>query len=223
MKSWAIAGLTLLLALTCATTLSAAPILVQSAQTLGVETGVGGATQQTLAVFAWTQTSTFTNVSISARLNGSDPTYQGRAYLMNAIGPGTTPAAQVVSATFTAAPPTFVFHDVTLFTGLTLGPDTYYLVLWAPLSSSVIAWSAATNADASFVRAPGVTGGAGFYVAQSPALPVPFAPNQTFFPFIDRSLTYAVVGTPVPEPATLMTLGFGVMCFAARARRKAKR
>jgi hypothetical protein len=88
----------------------------------------------------WSQTGTYTNVSISADVNitGSPgdppvkPTDTGHSFLTTQVGAGTTVANQIASGTFAgtsdwASNP----HPnwITLFTGLTLGPGTYYLTL----------------------------------------------------------------------------------------------
>src|SRR6516165_3291734 len=47
---------------------------------------------------SWTQAASFSNVTIDASLVSIDDTFRdGTAYLMNAIGPGTTPASEVVA------------------------------------------------------------------------------------------------------------------------------
>jgi uncharacterized protein (TIGR03437 family) len=75
---------------------------------------------------SWTQTGTYSNVSISAALaNGPD-----NVFLTNKIGPGTTAANVIASATPAIAGQTSGAASLTtLFTGLTLGPGTYYLVV----------------------------------------------------------------------------------------------
>jgi hypothetical protein len=74
---------------------------------------------------SWTQSNSFTNVTVSAGLSSFGvPGQTGRAYLTRRLGPDTTPADQVASAQF-AFP--LEAGDVPLFTGLTLLPGRYYL------------------------------------------------------------------------------------------------
>src|SRR5215470_7795829 len=49
-----------------------------------------------VVVASWTQTASFSNITIDASLVSDDPSFRsGTAFLMNAIGPGTTPASEV--------------------------------------------------------------------------------------------------------------------------------
>jgi hypothetical protein len=74
---------------------------------------------------SWTQSNSFTNVTVSAGLSSFGvPGQTGRAYLTRRLGAGTTPADEVASAQFAFPLET---GDVPLFTGLTLLPGRYYL------------------------------------------------------------------------------------------------
>src|SRR5271170_4119625 len=78
----------------------------------------------------WSLSNTFDDVTITAEIDpGTGSGLSGTAYLMTQIGPGTTVADQIGSATFTASGLTFTPQLNTLFTDLTLGPGNYYLVL----------------------------------------------------------------------------------------------
>jgi hypothetical protein len=70
-------------------------------------------------------------VSIGFQSNGP---FDGTAYLMTQIGPGTTSAQQEASDNFAAASGISLTN---LFSGLTLPPGLYYLVV---TSSSLGAW-----------------------------------------------------------------------------------
>jgi hypothetical protein len=69
------------------------------------------------------------------------------------IGPGTTTVEQIATASFSATGAAFSPVLDTLFTGLTLGPDNYYLVL---SSSTGLGWEVATYGITP-VTAPGVS------------------------------------------------------------------
>jgi hypothetical protein len=107
--------------------------------------GSFGFVNQTVLVTGWSQTVTYTGVTITApledtSLGGPIAGVEGVVYLVNAIGPGTTSANEV-------APPvsisglTNTFTTRTLFSGLTLGPGNHYLVFRStntnPLSMSM--------------------------------------------------------------------------------------
>jgi hypothetical protein len=56
----------------------------------------------------------------------------GQAYLMTAIGPGTTVASQAATAPFFVPGTLVTPTSADLFSGLSLGPGTYYLLLTVP-------------------------------------------------------------------------------------------
>lgn len=102
----------------------------------------------------------FQEVSVSAEIdpngNGSTHTAIGTAYLTTRIGPGTTTANQLASVPFSV---TGIDTPVltTLFSGLTLGAGTYYLVLSSPPNESA-GWEFGRCCPAPPpVTAPGVT------------------------------------------------------------------
>jgi hypothetical protein len=100
---------------------------------------LGGEYSNVVAV-SWTQTASERNVTIAAGLQTSYAGFEGgTAYLMNAIGPGTTAANEVVAPVgFTVPPPANPASPLVptvLFTGLVLQPGTYYLVLTAPTAT----------------------------------------------------------------------------------------
>lgn len=102
----------------------------------------------------WSQTSTFDNVTISAEIDpASGSGLSGTAYLMTQIGAGTTTAEQIGTATFTASGSPFTPQLNTLFTGLSLGPGNYFLVLSSP---DGLGW-AQTEPGVTPVTAPGVS------------------------------------------------------------------
>ena len=101
---------------------------------------------------SWTQSNSFTNVSVSAELSSFGvPGQTGRAYLTRRLGPDTTTDHEVASAQF-AFP--LEAGDVRLFTGLTLTPGRYYLSMIGN-GDSGSGWS--TGCPAKVDAAEGVT------------------------------------------------------------------
>ena len=111
-------------------------VLAGSAQAANIYNVTGpspfGFQNQHVLYVSWSQSITYTNVSISVPLQdgssgGPIAGVEGTMYLVNQIGPGTTPANN-------AAPPipisglSATFTNIQLWTGLTLPPGTYYLV-----------------------------------------------------------------------------------------------
>jgi hypothetical protein len=84
----------------------------------------------------------YSGVTISVNVGTIDPGASVSAWLMTAVGPGTTTASQIATtsfiaptvANFTSAPPA-----TAIFSGLTLSPGTYYLVLSSTSASP--AWA----------------------------------------------------------------------------------
>ena len=166
----------------------------------------------------WTQTGTYTDVSISANLGsaGFDGDGSGTVYLTNAIGPGTTIANEIsqISLSGLATDPV---PATNLFSGLTLGPGTYYLTS-SDGSFPGLAWE---NFDSVAVNiAPGGSIGQEVNIGISPT---GFPPAASL---TAESLNFAfsVTGTPaaVPEPSSvplLLTIIGGVgLCLRIRTR-----
>jgi hypothetical protein len=81
---------------------------------------------------SWSSTRGYSNLAVSVNVGTTDPGASVSAWLTTAVGPGTTIASQVATTSFVA--PTVVDFTspppaTTVFSGLTLGPGTYYLVL----------------------------------------------------------------------------------------------
>jgi hypothetical protein len=161
---------------------------------------------------SWTETATYTNVAVSA-LVGTTIGFQqstGTAYLLNNLGPGTTAANQV------AAPVAFTTGgSMQLFSGLTLGPGTYYLLIDSVEGKA--GWGQTFYGGITEVLDSGVTNvlqyqPSGSVQAYSPATPfTSYDPKTT-----GNTLVFGVTGDrqapptegAVPEPATCaMTLG----------------
>lgn len=173
---------------------------------------------------SWTQTSTYTNVSVSATvgsLSASDELFE--AYLTSAVGPSATAGDVLASGVFTANTKNAVsdFTSVSLFSNLTLGAGTYYLVLFNSDTNprSQIRWA---RGDTTTVDA-GVTGPTEGYANINGSGSVDaLHPYQSVFLGSDQTdNVFSVVGTAaVPEPSTITLLTTGVGCLLHGRRRR---
>jgi hypothetical protein len=197
---------------------------VQAATTYISETGPNGGNvtvepSQFMAE-SWTQTVTLTNIQILADLAAAGGLPTGIVYLTNAIGNGTTSGANQVainaSAPFTAgATPAFQ----TLFTGLTLGPGTYYLVITGPgpNPSDNNFWEAAS--PPTLVTATGVTYNALFQGSGTTSeTQSGYAPSSSFASLGNAITLQFMVSSGVPEPASYLLMASGLLAFAAAKR-----
>src|SRR5262249_36542518 len=109
----------------------------------------------------------------------------------------------------------------TLFTGLSLGSGTYYLVMASPSSSSIAGWygtdSPSTTADT------GVTGNPDAFVSTSNGSPNDAFPPASTFPGGGTILLCTVTGDPnvptTPEPSSFILVGLaGALLFCAKPR-----
>lgn len=159
---------------------------------------------------SWTQTGAYSNVTVTALLtnaSGSGTTFDYHAYLTNSLGAGTTVANEIASTAFTLL--VGMHQPIALFSGLTLGSGTYYLVISPDGGSSpATGWSAVTGTP-SVTLDTGVTHGADLF-SQSTA---GYAPARTFSTLTGGRYAYSVVAedAAVPEPATMALLGAGLL------------
>ena len=151
---------------------------------------------------SWTQTGTFSGVAIQANLvlNGGAGT--GTAYLTTQIGAGTTTAQQVATAPVSISN-TNQQSLTTLFSGLTLGPGTYYVTV-----------SRTSGLDWVFSNAAITTVGIGVTANRDGGgNSAPYPPSATFFNkgqiflFSATSTPLTAVSTPALSPwAILLTV-----------------
>ncbi|MEJ2697314.1 MAG: hypothetical protein P8013_11775 [Candidatus Sulfobium sp.] len=178
---------------------------------------------QIVMVEGWSQTVTYSNVSITMPLvdqsvEGPIGGVEGTVYLVNQIGPGTTSANEV-------APPVSVsgltdtFALRTLFSGLTLPPGHYYVVL-ASTNSSPLSMSPEGSGSPSGTPGVGVTELGSEAESFSPA---PYPPATDITPSAPGNLFINVTGDLVAAGAVavpaLDTVGIAVMvlCLAGAA------
>ena len=194
--------------------------------------------QEALSV-SWTQTKSYTSVSIYAPLgqgaaNDANPVY---AYLTDRVGLGTTEANEIAKSVVYFSPATD--PTVQLFSNLSLGPGTYYVTLWSPVMAGG-GWAFAT--DPSVTLDEGVMVGASQYAYQYVGLDkLPFGfpspPSGLYIPagisidtYPNEHLVFSVKGTAttaVPEPTSISRAGIaavmlGLMLCKIRARRAAR-
>ena len=181
---------------------------------------------------SWTQSQTYTNVLITATLSlwlPSNGAYHGAAYLTNSTGPGTTTA--IASASFTGANTSP--QIVQLFSGLTLGPGTYYLTL-AGLDLAVggqpgYIWGTGGPIDGALfqsVTAPGVTIAQDDLACNYPTTTICspgnlnyiFPPASTFVaaPGLLPYFQFSVASAPEPSTGCLLAVGFFVLGLLLR-------
>jgi len=151
----------------------------------------------------WSQTGTYTAVTITAEIvpGSTGSGTSGTADLMTQIGPGTTVADQIATAPFSVTG-TFGSPSLeTLFTGLTLGPGNYYLVLYS--GTDIAGWG--ITGGTTPVTAPGVSLiSHGTTYPDSPAVYPPASSNFPSTTGFTNELEFTVTGLPstsaVPEP-----------------------
>jgi hypothetical protein len=182
---------------------------------------LGGQFSNAVAV-SWTQAASFSNVTIDASLVSTDDGFRsGTAYLMSAIGFGTTPASEIVAPADFTAPFGNQFGSVpltVLFSGLDLGPGTYYLVLSAPFQNqtggSPLRWQIATNPV--LTAAPSVTIGNTFLADSVFSTVDPFPPASSFGLDLQDRPMFDVSSVPEPNAAVFILISLGALMLYNR-------
>ena len=182
-----------------------------SAQTIISVSGASAGTDNELAVTqsSWTQTGTYTSVTIQATLESCEGPATGTAYLtMN----GTAMANQIaINSTLSTSSSDAV---VTLFSGLTLGPGTYFLTISPGANECNELWQNISGTP-SVVTGSGVSAGSSGAVGSGHT--VAAYPPQSVL--VDSgSFLFTVTGTPAttpttPAPPTLVLLGVGLLAM----------
>jgi hypothetical protein len=170
----------------------------------------------------WSQTTTYSGVTISATMNTvNSAAAPGTAYLTTSLGPGAAnfvaPVSFVVPATQTTAAP------VTLFTNLTLTPGTYYLTI-SNADSNNLGWNFVQGGGTP-TTGPGVTlNGAGMIDVQDNAAPGSYSPpaSPTFVPafaggsnFVLLFSVTATAATGVPSLSGMALLGLAIVMIGS--------
>ena len=185
------------------------------AATIVAETGQDAygwtANDSRFGIVSWTQVGAYEDVSIAVHLQTLEANDGGTAYLTTRIGPGTTLVNEVASAPFTF-PQTLNPSEVTLFTGLSLGPGTYYLTVAGGAND----WSTwIGSAQQNVVTDVGVTFNGDFHVFDNPA---PYAPASPYFsdhPSMHHIFRVDGVAVAVPEPRSWVLAIMGVCVLGA--------
>jgi hypothetical protein len=164
---------------------------------------------------SWTQTTTFQGVDISAMVSGPS-TAIGTAYLTTSLGLGTTLADQIASTSFSF--PRTPSYEL-LFSGLTLGPGTYYLSLTSTggIAINEGSWTCNDGCNpsmATIVTAPGVTRNSDQFTEGNSIYP----PAGTVFTG-DHGVIYTVASVPEPASTTLIAMGLALLTIFSRYRR----
>lgn len=200
---------------------------------------VGGQFSNVVAV-AWEQDGTnFSDVTIDALVGSVDPSVRsGTAYLMRAIGPGTTSASEVVAPVDFTAPVeqcegvcgggSGFIPSTVLFSGLFLRPGTYYLVLSAPSQIQSLHWELPTEPvyTDGCMSGPSLCGSVvlgGAYVWNTTLSPAdPFPPASSFGVLAPPTPMFTATGTftPAPEPSSLFLFCTGLLVMMGAGRRK---
>lgn len=220
-------GVALAAILICPIALIADPVIISVSAAPELSTLI--ASDRALST-SWSASSAYTDVSIAVLLDsaivGQTPTAD--AFLTTRIGPGTTTTEEIARTQFAVPAETPICHAgcgamVSLFSGLSLGPGTYFLTMGPDAASNGnVGWFPALNPTV--VEAPGVTQGASF-VAFTVASYAPASPFEPADPVSSNTMNLTVTGTaaatPVPEPIPAILFGIGVLLFLLKKRTQA--
>jgi hypothetical protein len=187
-----------------------------------IETGIGvGGPSVNAGQFesqGWTQEKTYDGVSISVDLFSWTPgaTFDITAYLTNAIGPlALSPA--IATTSFSGATPDSNPQSFLLFSGLTLGPGTYYLTLASTDNTGAepgALWPTECPSGCPKTLDSGVTLLSENLVNQSVGIEDSiYPPASTFVTIPGTVLNFILQGAPslsIPEPETFRAAIIGI-------------
>ncbi|MBL8209959.1 MAG: PEP-CTERM sorting domain-containing protein [Bryobacterales bacterium] len=191
---------------------NAAPMITPN----GNPTSAAALEPTSLLVQSFTLADTWTNVSISASLiTFSSGT--GTAYLTNQFGAGTTVANQIGTTGFVFTPVATLTSavSVSLFSGLTLAPGTYYLTFATaePCCNQGIS----VNPAMTFTTAGGVSVGSPQNINTGLNALFPPASTGTLSTSTFGNRFFTVTGdlasSAVPEPSTVLLISAGLLAM----------
>lgn len=170
-------------------------------------TGSNDCCEDVVSYASWTQTVTYSNITIAASLYSDGGTATGNAYLTTQVGTGATAATQLATAAISIANTSPQLLN--LFSGLTLGPGTYYLVI-NPTTES-LEW-AGDFTSPTVVVGTGITLNSGWSYFNTVATYPPATPFTTGIDGSNKgnALLYTVSGTlggSVPALSTGAVVG----------------
>ena len=187
--------------------------------TVIAEVGSGGSgflrlSNASFVAVSFTVGDIYTDVILQAFLSEAASGGGGTAYLTTQLGPGTTIAQQIATGTFSDLDDSG--HLVTVLSGITLNPGTYYLVLVGGSAIGGATWTSALT-PYSITTAPGASVVENHFYAPS----VGAFPPDAGYVAGNPLLVFSVSTSPVPEPATAGLVALGALAILrTRARRR---
>jgi hypothetical protein len=170
---------------------------------------LGGSDQDEVLEASWTILGTYFNVSIAVDVGANDSSSPSlSAYLTTAIGPTETAADEIAGIMLDPAAEN---ETDTLFSGLTLGPGTYYLVLTGGASDSTESVWWGTDTPTAATTGDGVTFGGDAFAAMGMGLGVNgnYPPASDFNNAPGLGLLFDVTGDATPEPSSFSLILIG--------------
>lgn len=188
-----------------------------------------------LLASSWISEDAWADVSIAAVLSsnavlGQPPGNAGTAWLMTRIGPGTTALDQVAMSEFSFPPAP---QPVSLFSNLTLGPGTYYLVVSAAPGFNEGIWQEAYGCNdcivtppviqtaARVTRNPDFIAHAEYTFAYGPAGDFELDKGLRGDPFVKYTVTGTLL-TEIPEPGSYSSVCVGMAVLILLTLKKTK-